>query len=258
MKAITELLNYIRVIKLQAWEETFGDKIRDLREEELGWLAKSMYFMCANTVVLWSGPLAMTVLVFGACVLTGVQLDAGKVFTATAFFRMLDAPMQSFPEAIAAVTQATVSVGRLDRYLLDAELDDSAVEHVEDTGIDTGAVVVEVRDGVFAWDVRGKKQQSAEGEDGESEEEKDVEGTPVLETVLKGINVEVRKGELAAVVGMVGSGKTSLLSCIMGEMEKISGTVRVCGSTAYVSQTAWIQNGTIQENILFGQPMHAE
>ncbi|ONM18776.1 ABC transporter C family member 14 [Zea mays] len=257
MKAITELLNYIGVIKLQAWEETFGNKIRKLREEELGWLAKSMYFMCANTVVLWSGPLAMTVLVFGTCVLTGIQLDAGKVFTATAFFRMLDGPMQSFPEAIAAVTQATVSVGRLDRYLLDAELDDSAVEQVDGTGIDTSAVVVEVCDGVFAWDMRGNKQRK-ESEDGESEEEKDVEGTPVLETVLKGINVEVRKGELVAVVGMVGSGKSSLLSCIMGEMEKISGTVRVCGSTAYVSQTAWIQNGTIQENILFGQPMYAE
>ncbi|KAK8448521.1 hypothetical protein SEVIR_7G027200v4 [Setaria viridis] len=261
MKAITELLNYIRVIKLQAWEETFGDKIRKLREEELGWLAKSMYFMCANTIVIWSGPLAMTVLVFGTCVLTSVELDAGKVFTATAFFKTLDAPMQSFPEAIAAVTQATVSVGRLDRYLLDAELDDSSVEHVEGTGIGTGALVVEVRDGIFAWDMRGNKQ-SKEGEDGdeggEGEDQKDVEEIPVLETVLKGINMEVRRGELVAVVGTVGSGKSSLLSCIMGEMEKISGTVRVCGSTAYVAQTAWIQNGTIQENILFGQPMYAE
>ncbi|CAL5018224.1 unnamed protein product [Urochloa decumbens] len=261
MKAITELLNYIRVIKLQAWEETFGDRIRELRKEELGWLAKSMYFMCANTIVIWSGPLAMTVLVFGTCVLTGVELNAGKVFTATAFFRMLNAPMQSFPEAIAAVTQATVSLGRLDRYLLDAELDDSAVEHVEDTNIGPGEVALEVRDGVFAWDIRGNKHNE-EGEDGdevcESEEEKDVEETPVLETVLKGINVEVRRGELVAVVGTVGSGKSSLLSCIMGEMKKISGTVRVCGSTAYVAQTAWIQNGTIQENILFGQPMNAE
>jgi ABC-type bacteriocin/lantibiotic exporter with double-glycine peptidase domain len=229
MKAITELLNYIRVIKLQAWEETFGDKIRELREEELGWLAKSMYFMCANTIVIWSGPLAMTVLVFGTCVLTGVELDAGKVFTATAFFKTLDAPMQSLPEAIAAVTQATVSVGRLDRYLLDAELDDSSVEHVEGTGIGTGELVVEVRDGVFAWDMRGNKQ-SEEGENGNEggdgeEDQNDVDETPVLETVLKGINMEVRRGELVAVVGTVGSGKSSLLSCIMGEMEKISGTV---------------------------------
>jgi len=188
-----------------------------------------MYFMCANTIVLWSGPLTMTVLVFGTCVLTGVELNAGKVFTATAFFRMLDGPMQSFPEAIAAVTQATVSVGRLDRYLLDAELDDSAVEHVEDTNISTSSVVM-VCDGIFAWDMRGNKKNE-EGEDrdvdGESDDENDVEAAaaPVLETVLKGINMEVRRGELVAVVGTVGSSKSSLLSCIMGEMEKISGTV---------------------------------
>ncbi|XP_044964033.1 ABC transporter C family member 14-like [Hordeum vulgare subsp. vulgare] len=262
MKAITELLNYMRVIKLQAWEETFGSKIIELREAELGWLAKSMYFMCANTIVLWSGPLAMTVLVFGTCVLTGFKLDAGKVFTATAFFRMLDGPMQSFPEAIAAVTQATVSLGRLDRYLLDAELDDTTVEHVLDADTGPDRVVVEVHDGMFAWDVRGKKEnekEEEENDDGEGEEdEKIVEEAPVLETVLKGINMKVRKGELAAVVGIVGSGKSSLLSCIMGEMDKVSGKVRVCGSTAYVAQTAWIQNGTIQENILFGQPMDAE
>ncbi|KAM0850578.1 hypothetical protein ACQ4PT_052989 [Festuca glaucescens] len=259
MKAITELLNYMRVIKLQAWEETFGSKIRELREAELGWLAKSMYFMCANTVVLWSGPLLMTVLVFGTCVLTGVELDAGKVFTATAFFRMLDGPMQSFPEAIAAITQATVSLGRLDRYLLDAELADATVEHVLDTGIGADRVVVEVRDGMFAWDMRGKKENEKEEEDGEGEEdESTLEETPVLETVLKGINMEVRRGEIAAVVGTVGSGKSSLLSCIMGEMDKVFGKVRVCGSTAYVAQTAWIKNGTIQENILFGQPMDPE
>ncbi|KAM3372809.1 hypothetical protein ACQJBY_019610 [Aegilops geniculata] len=262
MKAITELLNYMRVIKLQAWEDTFGSKISELREAELGWLAKSMYFMCANTIVLWSGPLAMTVLVFGTCVLTGVRLDAGKVFTATAFFRMLDGPMQSFPEAIAAVTQATVSLGRLDRYLLDAELDDTTVEHVLDADTGPDRVVVEVRDGMFAWDVRGKKEnekEEEENDDSEGEEDEGiVEEAPVLETVLKGINMKVRNGELAAVVGMVGSGKSSLLSCIMGEMDKVSGKVRVCGSTAYVAQTAWIQNGTIQENILFGQPMDAQ
>ncbi|CAL5018225.1 unnamed protein product [Urochloa decumbens] len=273
MKATAELLGYIRVIKLQAWEKTFGDRIRELREEELGWLAKSMYFMCANTIVLWSGPLAMTVLVFGTCVLTGVELDAGKVFTATAFFHMLDGPMQSFPEAISEVTQATVSLGRLEKFLQEAELDDGAVERVDDdTGISNGEVVVVVRDGVFAWDMRGKKDDDddMEGEEGEDDddeegedsdeggEDKDVDVTPMLETVLKEINMEVRKGELVAVVGTVGSGKSSLLSCIMGEMEKVSGTVRVCGSTAYVSQTAWIQNGTIQENILFGQQMHPE
>uniref|UniRef100_A0A453M826 ABC transporter domain-containing protein n=1 Tax=Aegilops tauschii subsp. strangulata TaxID=200361 RepID=A0A453M826_AEGTS len=96
---------------------------------------------------------------------------------------------------------------------------------------------VHARDGVFTWD------------DEETESGKEV---------LRGIDLEIRSGKLAAVVGMVGSGKSSLLGCILGEMRKVSGKVKVCGTTAYVAQTAWIQNGTIEENILFGQPMHGE
>lgn len=58
-----------------------------------------------------------------------------------------------------------------------------------------------------------------------------------------------------AVCGMVGSGKSSFLSCILGEVPKVAGEVRICGSAAYVSQSAWIQSGNIEENILFGSPM---
>ncbi|CBI36841.3 unnamed protein product, partial [Vitis vinifera] len=76
--------------------------------------------------------------------------------------------------------------------------------------------------------------------------------------VLRNLNFEIKKGELAAIVGTVGSGKSSLLASVLGEMHKISGQVRLCGTTAYVAQTSWIQNGTIQENILFGLPMNTE
>jgi ABC-type multidrug transport system fused ATPase/permease subunit len=69
------------------------------------------------------------------------------------------------------------------------------------------------------------------------------------------LNFKVRPGMRVAVCGTVGSGKSSLLSCILGEIPKISGEVQVCGTKAYVSQTAWIQSGKIQENILFGREM---
>ncbi|VAI08526.1 unnamed protein product [Triticum turgidum subsp. durum] len=61
-----------------------------------------------------------------------------------------------------------------------------------------------------------------------------------------------------AVCGTVGSGKSSLLSCILGEVPKLSGEVKTCGTMAYVSQTAWIQSGKIQDNILFGKEMDSE
>lgn len=73
-------------------------------------------------------------------------------------------------------------------------------------------------------------------------------------TTLKNINLKVKKGNLTAVVGSVGCGKTSLISVLLGEMEKINGKVNVDGRVAYVPQQAWIQNATLKDNILFGTP----
>uniref|UniRef100_A0A8C5H211 ABC-type glutathione-S-conjugate transporter n=1 Tax=Gouania willdenowi TaxID=441366 RepID=A0A8C5H211_GOUWI len=75
------------------------------------------------------------------------------------------------------------------------------------------------------------------------------EGPPCL----KRMSVCVPRGSLVAVVGHVGSGKSSLLSAMLGETEKRSGQVTVKGSVAYVPQQAWIQNATVQDNIVFGR-----
>lgn len=74
------------------------------------------------------------------------------------------------------------------------------------------------------------------------------------ELCLKNINVRINKGELVAIVGTVGSGKSSLISAFLGEMNKVSGNVNILGKIAYVSQQAWIQNATLRDNILFGKP----
>jgi ABC-type transport system involved in cytochrome bd biosynthesis fused ATPase/permease subunit len=52
---------------------------------------------------------------------------------------------------------------------------------------------------------------------------------------------------------MVGSGKSSILAALLGEMNKVHGHVNICGNIAYVPQTAWIMNTTLKENILFGR-----
>jgi len=68
---------------------------------------------------------------------------------------------------------------------------------------------------------------------------------------LKNINVKVKEGKLVAVVGAVGAGKSSLISALLGDMEKIEGEVNISGSIAYVPQQAWIQNATVRQNITF-------
>src|SRR5690606_33277800 len=75
---------------------------------------------------------------------------------------------------------------------------------------------------------------------------------------LTDINFECKHGELLMIVGRVGSGKSSLLNGIIGEMRKVSGKVEVNGSLAYCAQQAWIQNATLRDNITFGKPFDKE
>ena len=70
---------------------------------------------------------------------------------------------------------------------------------------------------------------------------------------LRGINMEISSGQLTAVVGRVGSGKSSLLAALLGELKECGGEVVRCRNTAYLPQQAWVQNCSIRENILFCQ-----
>lgn len=80
---------------------------------------------------------------------------------------------------------------------------------------------------------------------------------PAVSVVLRDVSLRCEPGKLTAVIGRVGAGKSSLLQAMLGEMSKLSGTVRMVGTCAYVAQTAWILNGTLRENILFGTPYDA-
>jgi ATP-binding cassette subfamily C (CFTR/MRP) protein 1 len=76
--------------------------------------------------------------------------------------------------------------------------------------------------------------------------------------VLSNVNLNIRSGELVAVCGIVGSGKSSLCSALLGEMTRVTGDVRVAGKVAYCAQEAFILNATVRENITFGKPFERE
>lgn len=75
---------------------------------------------------------------------------------------------------------------------------------------------------------------------------------------LRNVSFSIKRGELVAVVGSVGSGKTSLLNGLLGEMLLTQGSVRVHGSVAYCDQRPWVLNDTVQGNVLFGKAYDEE
>ncbi|XP_011635936.1 probable multidrug resistance-associated protein lethal(2)03659 isoform X3 [Pogonomyrmex barbatus] len=74
------------------------------------------------------------------------------------------------------------------------------------------------------------------------------------ENTLENINLQIEKGKLYAIIGMVGNGKSSFLSAILGEITLTEGQVKVNGGISYASQEAWVFGATVRQNILFGQP----
>lgn len=151
-------------------------------------------------------------------------LDAKTAFVSISLFNLLRFPISMLPMIITSLVQANVSLTRLNKFLNADELDPDAV--TKDKNIKKP---ITIENGTFAW-----------GHD-------DEDGKPVLHN----LDIEIEEGSLVAVVGSVGAGKSSLCSAILGEMEKQSGRVNVNGNIAYVAQQAWIQNATLEDNILF-------
>ena len=75
----------------------------------------------------------------------------------------------------------------------------------------------------------------------------------VEQNTLENVSFEAANKSLTVITGKVGSGKTTLLASIVGEIDTSNGTITYMGTAAYVSQTAWVFSGTVQENILFGE-----
>ncbi|XP_061604278.1 multidrug resistance-associated protein 1 isoform X2 [Phyllopteryx taeniolatus] len=229
IKLMNEMLNGIKVLKLYAWELAFKGKVTDIRESELQVLKKAAYLAAMSTFTWVCAPFLVALSTFTVYVLVDEKnvLDAQKAFVSLALFNILRFPLNMLPMVISSMVQASVSLKRLRVFLSHEELQEDSVERKAIVGSSNSISIV---DGVFSW----SKTESP---------------------TLKMLNVCIPDDSLVAVVGLVGSGKSSLLSALLGEMDKLEGSVAVKGSVAYVPQQPWIQNSTLKENIIFGQDM---
>ncbi|KAM9556805.1 multidrug resistance-associated protein 1 isoform 1-T1 [Guaruba guarouba] len=230
IKLMNEILNGIKVLKLYAWELAFREKVLEIRQKELKVLKKSAYLAAMATFTWVCAPFLVALSTFAVYVTIDKNniLDAQKAFVSLALFNILRFPLNMLPMVISSIVEASVSLKRLRVFLSHEELDPDSIIRSPITAAE-GCIVV--KNATFSWS----------------------RNDPPL---LNSINFAVPEGSLVAVVGQVGCGKSSLLSALLGEMDKKEGYVVVKGSVAYVPQQAWVQNATLQDNIIFGREMN--
>lgn len=166
----------------------------------------------------------------------GNKLDAATVFTCLALFNNLISPLNSFPWVINGLIDAVISTRRLSKFL-------SCSEHEPHNG---------------------QKDNSSSSSSNFTDENMDIimkdvcsswssNDSEVKELILNHVNLDIPNGSLVAVIGEVGSGKSSLLNTILGEMNLTKGFIQSSGSVSYVPQIPWILSGTIRDNVIFGK-----
>jgi len=281
-----EILQSVRFVKFFGWESSFLARLEEFRRREIVGIQILLAIRNGIMAVSLSLPIFASMLSFITYSLTNHNLAPAEVFSSLALFNGLRMPLNMLPLVIGQVTDAWSSMARIQEFLLAEEREDDAVFDSEAEN------AVEVKDASFTWertptqeaevkidDIAGKgkkgggnpKQRQADsknnekrppspsgsgsGSGGEDASTLVEEREPFK---LQDLNFEIGRNELVAVIGTVGSGKTSLLAALAGDMRRTQGEVVLGASRAFCPQYAWIQNTTVKENILFGKDMDKE
>eukprot|EP00466_Bigelowiella_natans_P000728 jgi/Bigna1/74416/fgenesh1_pg.29_\ len=285
-----ETVKSVKVLKLYAWEESFGEKIEACRRHEVAQLTKYM-ILRAIMACMWTGlPIAVSISTFATYTLTGNELTAARAFTALALFGILRFPLTMFPWTVSRIVEAQVSIDRLEAFFAAHELQKQISplprEFMGDEK-EMGAVVLGIQ-GRFFWGPdlprdhpffqriisstdkkASEKQEEQKGEQQQQQHQTNGKGGEIarrhrtnsiqsphilaIETSAS-VPLRIREGKLVIVVGRTGCGKSALLGALLGELEADTEALRTSprGGVAYASQVPWICHASLRENIVFG------
>ncbi|EMD39557.1 hypothetical protein CERSUDRAFT_111872 [Gelatoporia subvermispora B] len=255
VQTVTETMNVVRMVKLFGWEYRTADQISEKREDELSWLKKHQYLNLSVFLVSYIIPLMVMLTTFVTySVIMKQTMTASKVFSSMAAFELLSENLHRTLGYIPILVQGKVSLDRVAEFLYNTELLDefsSKEDEVHVERVQTRPGVIGIRASAFTWSDEGNLVRTPGGSRRKFTLRVDEELT-------------FKRGAVNLVVGPTGSGKTSLLMALLGEMHYIpSGpdsfvSLPRKGGVAYAAQESWVQNETIRDNILFGNPYDEE
>lgn len=242
IQKLNEAFQAVRIIKFFSWEDNFENDINITREKELNYLLKRTLAWMASCMLWYMVPIMVTTVSFGCFIyIQGQELTTPIAFTALSLFTLLRDPLDRLSDMLSFVIQSKVSLDRVDEYLSEADTD-----KYNQLTVDKKKNKMAFENVSVAWT---KDSQSFK---------------------LRNLNIDFKVGKLNVVIGPTGSGKTSLLMALLGEMHLLEGKIIVpslearqdlvlesegtTNSIAYCSQSAWLLNDTVKNNILFSNP----
>lgn len=216
-KLLAELLGNMPVIKMFTYELPFLSQLSGYRAKEMGYLRYLLYTRSLNETITLNLPLIASVLSFVVFSRLGNKFDPALVFTALQYFNGLRPTLNQIPRSLSLCADGMNALKRMSEFFeADTRRERPEVDESLDVAVRAHAT--------FDWPEFSVRA-----------------------------DLDIPRGQLTAIVGPVGSGKSSLLSGLLGDM-KTTGSVALGGRVGYCPQEAWIQNATIRDNILFGQP----
>jgi len=283
-----EILQSVRFVKFFGWESSFLARLEEYRAKEIKAIQVLLSIRNAIMAISLSLPIFASMLSFITYSLSNHSLAPAQVFSSLALFNGLRMPLNLLPLVIGQITDAWSSLKRIQEFMLAEEMEEDVVWKPE------GDNAIELHDASFTWERTPTQEGPAEGEGGDNkkstkksdsavkslppsaparDDEKnqqhprpgssegstgDTASTLVEEREpfkLHDLSFTAGRNELVAVIGTVGSGKSSLLAALAGDMRKTNGEVVLGASRAFCPQYAWIQNTSVRNNILFGKDM---
>ena len=243
-----EILQGIRFVKLFGWENSFLRRVDSIRKREIRSVQLLLATRDAITAISMALPVFASMVSFITYSLTSHILTPAPIFSSLSLFNGLRMPLNLLPMALGQTIDAYASTKRIQEFLLAEEIEDDV-----DYDYDNKSAVL-VKDAEFSWE----RTQDLINEDEDSGDE--ASGTGPLNTTLSKepfqiprFSLSLGRSELIGVIGAVGSGKSSLLAALAGEMKRTAGSMTFGGSRAFCPQYAWIQNASVRSNITFGK-----
>eukprot|EP00455_Lapot_gusevi_P053824 TRINITY_DN848_c0_g1_i5.p1 TRINITY_DN848_c0_g1~~TRINITY_DN848_c0_g1_i5.p1 ORF type:complete len:1312 (-),score=307.44 TRINITY_DN848_c0_g1_i5:62-3997(-) len=239
VKTVNEILVGASIMKMYNWEDSLEKVVFSARAQEFGSIQSATRLRAINQGISFFALALVSFVTFVGYIGLGNTLVPAKVFSTISLYFVVRVPLTMFfVFAMEKFSDVRVSMHRLNSFLTLSAMNEVKKD---DKGTDAPLGSITIRGADFSW--QAPPEPSAAGEPLTA-------STPPT-IVLSDINLNIEPGTLVAVVGPIGSSKSSLLAALLHELHQLKGTVSIGGSVALSAQKAWILASSVRDNIVF-------